>query len=519
MSYWAAGYVADADYVADFQREVPPAWVHAVATILGHTAPDITIPFRFADFGCGHGLTALAVAATMPHCEVWGFDFNPAFIASGRALARQAGLTNLHFEEASFADLARLPRNALPMFDYVSAHGVLSWISAENRGFLLDTIGQRLAPGGIVYLGYNVTVGWAAMRPVQVLMTQIANASGKRSDLAIGEIFALVKKMEDAGAALFRTHPAAQEIPFWLRGHDSRYLAHEFLNREWHPLMFRDVAAAMAEIKCAYIGAARPEGNFPGLVLNDALLALHDGQDDLVARETLYDLATAAPFRRELFQRGPRPLSPREHVRKAGEIGLARTFSPVSPRIAEDLEHPRPRAIQELCRTILAVLEDGPSSIGVLRDTVDAPESALLEAVSVLIGVQNVDPLLPGVPDARAGAAAARIVRLHASLRDDGNIRPYVALPSLGSVWLLNPMEVKALDVLLDGHPETQETLVTTLLEDLARTGRTLIREGTPVTDPAATRELVTARVRELLTHKLPLLRRLGLPAVRTGTD
>lgn len=517
MSNWAAGYVADADYVADFQREIPPAWVHAITTILGHTAPDVTVPFRYADFGCGHGLTALAVAATMPHCEVWGFDFNPAFIASARALAREAGLTNIHFEEASFADLARLPPGALPMFDYISAHGVLSWISAENRGYLLDTIGQRLAPGGIVYLGYNVTAGWAAMRPVQVLMTQIAEASGKRSDAVVGDIFALLARMDAAGAALFQTHPAARDIPAWLRGHDKRYLAHEFLNREWHPLMFPDVAAAMAEIKCTFIGTARPEDNFLGLTLSDELKDMYDREDDLVARQTLYDLAVASPFRRDLFQRGPRPLNPRAYRRKTDAIGLARSFSPVSPKVTERLEHPRPRAVQDLCHAVLAVLEEGPATIGALAAVVDAPREALLEAVSVLIGVQNADPVLPGIPDSRASGAAARFVRLNTAARDDGGLRSYVALPALGSVWQVHPMELKAIDLLLDGHPETEEALVTALLDDLEQNRRVLTRTDGLAVSPEEAREIVTGRVRGLLTHKLPLLRRLGLPVTRTG--
>ena len=41
-----------------------------------------------------------------------------------------------------------------------------------------------------------------------------------------------------------------------MRTQDPRYLAHEFLNADWAPLTFAEVAEAMAGVKCSYIGSA-----------------------------------------------------------------------------------------------------------------------------------------------------------------------------------------------------------------------------------------------------------------------
>jgi SAM-dependent methyltransferase len=142
MADWDHGYVSDVSYTAGFHRETAPAWIATVATCLNSVPPDIANPFRYADLGCGNGVTALVVAATMPHADVWAFDFNPAHIHSGRDVARRAGLTNIHFEEASFEDLACRPPGALPMFDYIAAHGVISWISHENKRHVFDVIGR-----------------------------------------------------------------------------------------------------------------------------------------------------------------------------------------------------------------------------------------------------------------------------------------------------------------------------------------------------------------------------------------
>ncbi len=170
MAGWDDGYVTDVVYTTNFYREITPAWLATAALLLGQRPPDLTRPFRYADLGCGHGFTALVVAATCPEAEVWAFDFNPAHIEWARLLASQAGLANVRFVEASFADLAALPESALPAFDFMVSHGVLSWISPENRKLLLEVYRQRLRAGGLAYVSYNVTTGWAGMVPLRRLM-------------------------------------------------------------------------------------------------------------------------------------------------------------------------------------------------------------------------------------------------------------------------------------------------------------------------------------------------------------
>ena len=240
-------------YVAAYHRETLPIWIATAATIFGNTAPDIARPFRYADLGRGNGVTPLIVAATMPHAEVWAFDFNPNHIAAGRDIARRAGLTNIRFVKASFEDLARqLPdppmspsRDASPMFDFIVAHGVLSWISRENQHHLYTVIGQRLAPGGIAYVSYNVSTGWTGMRPIATLMRLLAEASPQRTDLALAAVFDTLEKMKDSGAAMFEHHPNLGARLANFRANNQRYVAHELLNGNWQPMIFTDTFGAI----------------------------------------------------------------------------------------------------------------------------------------------------------------------------------------------------------------------------------------------------------------------------------
>ncbi len=207
MAQWDNGYVTDVVYTTNFYREITPVWLSLTGLLLGHRAADLTGPFTYADLGCGNGFTTLTVAATCPQAEVWGFDFNPAHIEFATGLAARAGLTNVHFAETSFADLAVLPDAALPDFDFMVSHGVLSWISPANRRHLMSVIDRRLKPGGLVYLSYNVTTGWASMVPVRALMRMLTAASPERTDLAVPAMLDFMDRLKRLGRGILPGQP------------------------------------------------------------------------------------------------------------------------------------------------------------------------------------------------------------------------------------------------------------------------------------------------------------------------
>ena len=513
MAHWDDGYVSDVTYTSGYHNETPPVWLAAAATLSGFTAPDLTRPFRYADLGCGNGVTALVVAATMPHAEVWACDFNPAHVENGRDIARRAGLTNIHFEEASFEDLTRLPADALPSFDYVVAHGILSWISRENQDHLFTVIGQRLAPGGIVYMSYNVGTGWTGMRPARVLMRLLTEASPDRTDLAAAGAFAVLDKMRDAGAALFQTHPSLNARIALFRDNDHRYVAHELLNRDWHPVMFQTVASAMAAIKCGHIGSASLQDNLENLTIPAPMRAMFAQTRDPRLRETMRDIGGAIGFRRDLYQRGPRRMNPVEHERQLNALTLAGTFRPLPETLIASTSLGQLEIKEPRYRALLDLLAQRPMTIGEIRHLEifsghDGPE--LFQTLVLLLASGFVAPLLPGTPDDAARSATARLNRVHATLFELGHDLPLVAYPALGAAWTTNPLEIMALDALLDGHAAEEHALAETVMARMRRAGRTLNQNDQPVTDPAVLRGNVTNAIQEMLRKRLPMMRRLG---------
>jgi hypothetical protein len=69
MTGWDDGYVTDIVYTRQCYREMSPLGWQPPPYCWASGRLDLARPFRYADLGCGHGLTATIVAATCPHAE------------------------------------------------------------------------------------------------------------------------------------------------------------------------------------------------------------------------------------------------------------------------------------------------------------------------------------------------------------------------------------------------------------------------------------------------------------------
>jgi SAM-dependent methyltransferase len=521
MPRWDDGYVTDVAYTTSFFREITPTWIGMSALLLGYRPPDLAKPFRYADLGCGNGFTALVIAATCPHAEVWGFDFNPAHIEFATDLASRAGLSNAHFVETSFEELAAMPPAALPAFDFMVAHGVLSWISPVNRRHLVRAIGQHLKPGGLVYLGYNVTTGWSAMLPVRTLMQLLAEASPERTDAVIPAVLDFVERVRKAGALFFQVHPSLEVRLQGLRKHNPQYIAHEYLNRDWHPLMFAEVAAELAEAKCRYIGSATFPENIDNVSVPANLVPILAEQRDQLVHETLRDLGGAQSFRRDLYRKGAAPLpGPAQQalLDALALAGLDQEMPEAGPSFPTAWGSVTGRP--EFYRPLFALLAAGPVSFRQARESpafVDKPVVDLMHAFALLVASGYAHPMLP-VGDGDNGRAAAR--RLNQTIADanaKGADLSHLVAPAIGSALQSNPMEIFLVAGLLGGQQADAAALTADLLTILGRSGRTMQEQGKPITDPAEASRIARGLVDEMLARRLPLFERLGI--VPAGTE
>jgi predicted O-methyltransferase YrrM len=143
-----AGYNNSVAYTAGYFQEQSPTFLNA-CLVMQRVSPPSVQKFTYCELGFGQGLTSLILAATHPDGTFYACDFNPVHVRAASAIRDEACLSNLTLLENSFDDLAQ-GKVELPLFDYITMHGIVSWISDETRAQIMRFLTRYLKPGGVV---------------------------------------------------------------------------------------------------------------------------------------------------------------------------------------------------------------------------------------------------------------------------------------------------------------------------------------------------------------------------------
>jgi len=110
-------------------------------------------PKRILVAGCGSGSEAFALARRFPHATIVAVDFSPRSIAIAKKLQRGSpGMRHIRFFQADLTNRG-LTRTTGGNFDFISCHGVLSYIPAPEQ--VLANLSRQLKPDGALFLGVN----------------------------------------------------------------------------------------------------------------------------------------------------------------------------------------------------------------------------------------------------------------------------------------------------------------------------------------------------------------------------
>jgi SAM-dependent methyltransferase len=130
-------------------RIAPMEWIQA----LWRDDSSAADPKRILVAGCGAGTEAFNMKRRFPHGEIVGVDFSARSIALAQELQKKEPLLrDIRFVAG---DLSRssLSRKTGAGFDFISCHGVLSYIPEPEQALL--NLAQCLKPDGAFYMGVN----------------------------------------------------------------------------------------------------------------------------------------------------------------------------------------------------------------------------------------------------------------------------------------------------------------------------------------------------------------------------
>jgi SAM-dependent methyltransferase len=310
------------EYINRPVRHCHPDRLFVVGRLFGiSTAPVATC--RILDIGCGSATHLLAAAVGLPRAKFVGLDLSIGAIGKGRALAAEAGITNVELLQADLMTYVPEPGS----FDYVTAHGFYSWVPPSVRDRFLEVARAALAPHGIGYASYNTYPGCYLRRMFWDMMkAHAAGAADPPETVARARELAefLASGQTDPDKLTARVIRAETERILGVEHPGSLY--HDDLGDVNDPVYVTGFADHLNRHGLRYAAEAEvhrmSESGYPPPVAGK-LVELRDR--GLVMKEQYLDYLTLRRFRHTLFVRAERPtaLTPQASAVPDFVIGLA----------------------------------------------------------------------------------------------------------------------------------------------------------------------------------------------------
>jgi len=505
---WSEGYVSDIGYTFGYYPELNPLRIRLALLGAGLVVPDVGTA---CELGFGQGLS-VNVHAAASVVQWHGTDFNPVQAGLAQELAAVSG-AGAQLHDASFAEFCA--RDDLPDFDFIGLHGIWSWISEDNRQTLVDFIRRKLKVGGVVYISYNTLPGWATSAPLRKLLVDHATALSGADHGPVGRIdaaLAAVDKLMAVNPAWSAANPDVAKRLEALKTHSRSYLAHEYFNREWQPMYFSDMAAALSRAKLSHAGSAAYLDQIDAVNLTEPQQALLAPVQDPVLRQTLRDFIVNRQFRQDYWIKGARKLAsfdqsellreqrvvlmmhrPDVPMQFKGQVGEATLDEAIYGPLLDLLADHQPRALGQI---EVALANRG---IGFAQ---------LLQAVLVLIGLGRLEPAQDAATVAQARPRTDSLNR-HLIQRARGNA---------DIAWLASPVTGGAVSVLRVGQlfllaraqglldPQAWALFSWNIL---SAQGHAIVKDGQALESAEDNLAELSTQAQAFADHRLPLLQAL----------
>ncbi|MEQ9360056.1 class I SAM-dependent methyltransferase [Coleofasciculus chthonoplastes] len=505
MEDWNQGYVSDVSYGYSFSPEIAPVTMAFNLLDSRFVSPSLE-NMTYCELGCGRGFTTNVLAAANPQSQFWGIDFNPTHAAEAQRLAAAANLKNIHFSDQSFAEFLEADT---PKFDFITLHGVYSWISDENRRIIVDLLRKKLKFGGAVYLSHNALPGLSSIMPLRELMVQYAGSANDSSIQKVEKGLAFAKHLKTLKALYFQANPLVKQDLQEMLGDDRNYLAHEYFNNNWRPLYHFEVAQQLAEAKLTFATSADIDDQFYDLKLDEGQLNLLSETTDLTMRQTIRDFLFNTRFRRDIYIRGPIKLSALEQVELLRNFRFALVVNPEDIEDEIDLVGRPMRLDEKIYQPLIAALAERPQT---LRELMQQPSLTKLDFASILQALKILmtnDSAVPALPEEGEEERKESVTRFNTAVLNRaifGADTPILASPTTGSGIDISRSE----PLLLLAHLR-QENPVQFIWNILQVQGEKLIKDGKHLDSPEANQAELKEQIQRFKETRLPLLKRLGL--------
>ena len=508
-SQWSSGYVTDITYTHGYYNELNIQRARLALIHAGYAAPDI---MNACELGFGQGIS-IAMHAAATEARWAGTDFNPTQALHAQGLARAAG-AEADLSDHAFAEFCG--REDLPEFDFIGLHGIWTWISDENRAVIVDFVRRKLKVGGILYISYNTQPGWAAAAPLRHLMTEI----GANLISPAGGSTARVEGALDFVDRIFATNPnylkanaAIKERFEGIKKQSRSYLAHEYFNRDWHPMYVADMARWLGSAKMSFAASAHLPDSVDNINLTPEQQALLKDIPDPILRETVRDYCMNQQFRRDLWVKGARRLTPLEKVEALQTLRFILTMPRVKVPMSVAGALGGAGLSEAVCTPLLDLMADFKiRSIGeievALKGAVNFDQ--LVQATILLTSLGALAPVQDAATISKAKKRTEKLnLHLMASARSSGDIA-YLASPVTGGGIQVTRFNQLFCFALKQGR-KTPADWVNFVYQILSMQGQRIIKNGQTLETENENRAELMGQAEEFNAGLLPVLKALEI--------
>lgn len=383
---WNLGYVSELDYTFGYYKQLNPLNAQFAAMLSGVEPPKIN---NACELGFGQGLSFNFHAL---HTEIdwYGNDFNPQQAQFAKGL-NSAGKLNSLIVDDDFATFCS--RDDLPSFDFISLHGIWSWVSEKNRKILIKFLEEKLRLGGLVYISYNTMPGWSSTMPLRNLMSEFLETNTSLSDdmpTRIDKVLNLIDELLSKDPLFLRANPSIKARFDEMKSQKSQYLAHEYFNSNWDPVSFSVMSGYLSDAKLTYCAPADLIDLVPSANFSQDQISYLNNINSIIRRETVKDFLTNGQFRQEYWIKGGRKISNDEQEKQILNTSICLINDSPFPYYVE--RHGRKADLsREVYKPILDILENRKAIkiqkiFNELKKTLNCTLATVTEAVCVLHG-------------------------------------------------------------------------------------------------------------------------------------
>ena len=502
---WTAGYVADIGYTYGYYLELSTLRAELALAFNAVACPEFNTA---CELGFGQGISANFHAAASP-VEWYGTDFNPAQAGFAQELGAASG-ANINLYDDSFAEFAN--RSDLPEFDFIGLHGIWSWISDENRQVIVDFIDRKLKVGGVLYISYNTFPGWAAFAPMRNLMTQHAEVIGSEGRGIVSKIDGAIEFAENllkTNPLFLRANPQIGEKIKNIKDQNRHYLAHEYFNKDWHPMHFSKIAEMLKLAKMDFVCSAHLVDSIHKAHFTNEQHEFLKSIPDTILRESVRDFMVNQQFRRDYWVKGRRNLSmlERHETLHSKRFLLQQAREDIKATVA--LAQGEANLTEEVYKPILDLMADQkPLSIGEISESVASNNISFEQVTEAMMVLATDGRAMPVQGEAAIEASLANTQKLNEAIteksRSNANIMQ-LASPVSACGVSVNRLEQLFLKSRKLGKQDPKEW-AQDVWSILAAQGERLVKDGKPLETPEENLAAITDQAVHFAEKRLAVL-------------